>query len=499
MKFHGRFTAPFVFATALILPGQQAQTPIASIESSIRSHEYDRALRIAEAALLQTPGDSRLWTLKGIVFSLEGSNRDALNAFGKALELSPDDIAAMKGEVQLLYQAKDSRAIPLLERIVKADPKDETAHEMLATLEVRQGNCPTAIDNFLLSARELASHPGSLEAYGDCLVRTDQPLKAIPVFEQLAAPLPQRTYPKFDVAVLLVQTRQYDAAVKVLEPLLEADQSDPEMLSLASEAYEALGDTPRAVSLLRQAIVLSSANANYYNAFVVLCLDHESYQVGVDMLNAGFQRIHDDPSLYISRGLLYSQLAQYDKAEADFNTAEQLDSKQSLSAYAKDIVELQKNMSDKSPPESALLDIRSQLKAHPDSALLHFLLAKLLVYLVSVVDAQVIGEATASALLAVKLKPDLVEARDLLASIYTRSGQYSLAVEQRRLALQYSPSDTIAVYHLIVALRHSGQIGQRDEIQTLVKRLSGLQAASRQQQTDKKRFQLIEQQVVPPH
>jgi tetratricopeptide (TPR) repeat protein len=499
LKFHVILTAPFVFATALVLPGQQAQTPVALIDASIRSHKYDQALRIAEAALLQTPDDSRLWTLKGIVFSLEGSKRDALTAFDKALELSPDDMAAMKGEVQLFYQAEDSRAIPLLQRIVKADPKDETAHEMLATLEVRQGNCQTAIDNFLLSAKALASHPGSLEAYGDCLVRTDQPLKAIPVFEQLAAILPQRAYPKFDVAVLLVQTRQYDAAVKVLEPILAADQSDPELLSLASEAYEALGDTPRAVSLLRQAIVLSPTNASYYNAFVVLCLDHESYKVGVDMLNAGLQRIPEDPSLYISRGLLYSQLAQYDKAEADFNTAEQLDSKQSLSAYAKDIVELQKNMSDKSPPESALLEIRSQLKAHPDSALLHFLLAKLLLYQVSDFDAQVIGEATASALMALRLKPDLVEARDLLASIYTRSGQYSLALEQCRLALQYSPSDTTAIYHLIVALRHSGQIGQRDEIQALVKRLSGLQAASRQQQTDKKRFQIIEQQAVSPH
>jgi tetratricopeptide (TPR) repeat protein len=194
-----------------------------------------------------------------------------------------------------------------------------------------------------------------------------------------------------------------------------------------------------------------------------------------------------------------ARLAQYDKAEADFNTAEQLDSKQSLSAYAKDIVELQKNMSDKSPPEGALLEIRSQLKAHPDSALLHFLLAKLLVYQVSDFDAQVIGEAAASALLAVKLMPDLVEARDLLASIFTRSGQYNLAIEQCRLALQYSPSDTTAIYHLIVALRHSGQVGQREEIEALVKRLSGLQAASRQQQTDRKRFQLTEQQPISPH
>jgi hypothetical protein len=63
--------------------------------------------------------------------------------------------------------------------------------------------------------------------------------------------------------------------------------------------------------------------------------------------------------------------------------------------------------------------------------------------------------------------------------------------------LQYSPTDQSAIYHLIVALRHSEQPGQRDEIQALVKRLSQLQEASRQQLTDRKRFQLVEEQPQP--
>jgi hypothetical protein len=92
----------------------------------------------------------------------------------------------------------------------------------------------------------------------------------------------------------------------------------------------------------------------------------------------------------------------------------------------------------------------------------------------------------------------MVEARDLLANIYTSSGKYNLAVEQCRLALQYDPSDQTAIYHLIVALRHSGQGEKRDEIQALVKRLSELQKVSRQQETDRKRFKLVEQGPVPP-
>lgn len=490
--FHIRRAVLFVLGAALVAQGQQTKVSISSIQSLIRSQEYDQALQLTKSALRETPNDFRLWTLEGIVLSIEGSNSDALKAFDKALSLSPNYTAALKGEVQLLYQTRDKRAIPLLGKILKTDPKDETAHEMLAMLEKMQGNCQIAIGHFLLSAEVSGTHPDSLEAYGYCLLQTKQPQKAIPVFEQLAALLPQRTYPKYDLAVLLVETKQDDAALKVLEPLLAADPSDPDILSLASEAYEATGDTSKAVSLLRQAIVLSPANANYYNAFGVLCLDHESFQVGIDMIDAGLQRISDDPSLYISRGLLYAQLAEYDQAEADFKTAERLDSAQSLSSYAMDLAELEKNH-----PDKALLEVRSQLRAHPDSPMHHYLLAKLLEKGGSDDTRGASREAINSALAAVRLKPDFVEARDLLASLYLGSGQYRLAIEQCQLALQYAPTDQSALYHLIMALRHSGESGQREKIQALVKRLSESQQASRQQDTDKKRFKLVEQQPEP--
>jgi len=487
-----RRLALFILGAAFIAQGQSNQASITSIESLIRAQEYDEALQLTKSALHQTSNDFRLWTLEGIVLSLQGNNQDALKSFDRALSLSPTYPAALKGEVQLLYPAQDKRAIPLLERILKADEKDETAQEMLANLQGRQGNCQAAIGHFLLSAEGIANHAYSLEVYGYCLVQTKQPEKAIPVFQQLAVLLPESTYPKYDLAVLLVETKQNAAALGVLEPLLAADQSDPDLLSLASEAYEASADTGKAVSLLREAIVLSPTTANYYNAFAVLCLDHESYQVGIDMIDAGLQLITDDSSLYVSRGLLYAQLADYDKAEADFKTAENLDSGQILSSYAMDLAELEKDH-----PDQALVEVRAQLKAHPDSPLHHYLLAKLLEKAGSDKPGEETREAISSALIAVKLKPDFVEARDLLASMYLGTGQYGPAIEQSQLALQYDPSDGTAIYHLIVAYRHSGQSGDRDKIQALVKRLSEAQEASRQVDSDRKRFKLIEDQPAP--
>ncbi len=476
-----RWVALFCLCTSFAALAQGSKAPVASIEALIRSHEYTQALDTTKSALRENPSDFRLWTLEGIVLSIQGDRQSALAAFEKALSFSPKYPPALKGKVEILYEAQDKRAIPALEAILGADPGDETAHEMLAVLEEKQGNCQAANEHFVLSENATQTHPQSLEAYGYCLVQTKQPEKAVLVFERLAALLPENTYPKYDIAVALIEAKQNEAALRVLEPMLAVDQSDPDILSLASEAYEATGNTPKAVALLRQAIVLKPATPSYYVAFAKLCLDHDSFQVGIDMINAGLTHVSDDPSLYISRGLLYAQLAQYDKAEADFNKADHLDSEQSLGSYFSALAEISRNN-----PDKALSDVGSQLRAHPDSPFLHYLLAKLLWNRSGTTD-----EAIASAFEALKLKPDMVEARDLLASIYIQTEKYDLAMQQCRLALKDAPSDQSAMYHLIIALRHSGPDGQR-EIPTLVKQLSDLKQNARQLETEQKTFKLVE-------
>jgi len=470
---------------------QQERTLIEQIEASIRAHDYDRALQLSNSGIAKAPADFRLWTLKGIILSIQKENPAAIAAFEKALGQSPNYTPALKGEVQLLYPTGDPRTVPLLERILKADPKDETAQEMLAMLQRRAGHCESSIEHFAASSESIQSHPASLEAYGDCLMRLGRPTEAVPIFQKLVTLLPDKTYPQYDLALVLVAAKENDAALQVLAPLLTADQQDPDILSLAAEAYEAAGDTPKSTALLRQAIVLSPGTASYYVAFASICFDHDSFQVGIDMVNAGIVRIPSDPSLYISRGLLYAQLAQYDKAEADFNKAEQLDSKQSLGSYATDLAELARNN-----PDAALARVRTQLKAHPESAMLYNLLAALLMNPGPAAGSPQFQEAMHAAQTAVRLKPDLVPAHDALASIYVHSGQYDLAIEQCRIALKYSPSDETAAYHLLIALRHSGK-SDSPEIKALVKQLSEMHQASMKQESDRKRYRLVEQDAPP--
>jgi Flp pilus assembly protein TadD len=199
---------------SLAAQGQKATISIASIESLIRSQKYDEALQSTETALRVAPNDFKVWTLQAIAHSLKGDRQDALRDFDKALSISPNYIAALKGEAQLLYPMRDKRAISVLNKIVQLSPKDSTAHEMLGVLEQKHGLCKEAIGNFLLSGEVIETHPASLEAYGFCLAQTEHLQQAIDVYGRLAALIPQSTYPRYDMAVLLVQTKQYEAAIK---------------------------------------------------------------------------------------------------------------------------------------------------------------------------------------------------------------------------------------------------------------------------------------------
>lgn len=470
-------------------PATQAGTTIADIQLLIRSRQYKQALALTHENLQKTPAEYRIWTLQGIALSLKGDTASALTSFDKAIQLSPRYIPALKGEVQILFQSGDKRAIPMLSRILKADPNDLTAHEMLAVLDRRKGDCSGANEHFQAAAGAIETHTESLEAYGYCLYEARQLDKAVPIFERLVSLLPNRAYLAYDLALVLVSSNQPDRAIKVLEPLLTDDQKDPDILSLASQAYEATKNTPRAVALLRQAIVLSPTTPTYYAQFASLCLQHDSFQVGVDMMVVGLKYIPDDPSIYLSRGLLYVELADFDKAERDFSKVERLSAFQSLGSYALDMNEVQRNN-----PDQALLRVRSQLKVHPDDALLNFFLAQLLMNQSPDVNSNEFQEAMSSAQKTVRLKPEYVPVHDLLASIYMHAGKYSKAIDECHNALQLDPTDEAATYHLLISLKHTGQTS---ELASLSKQIAVLHRESLQRENERKSFRLVEAGATP--
>ena len=235
-----RCTLPLLLGSAFVAFGQSSSTSVDSIQSthSRSAIQPGAAGHSIRAPLAHLP---RLWTLKGILLSIESRNQQASVAFAHALNLAPNDLAALKGEAQLAYQDHNRSAVPLLHQILALSPEDETAHEMLGNFESDAGDCQAAIHDFEQSAAAIGRHSASLEAYGSCLDHSGYTQQAVSVLQQLADSFPQLPYAKYDLALVMFDAKQYDSALKVIEPIISVNPTDPDLLSLASDIYEAVG------------------------------------------------------------------------------------------------------------------------------------------------------------------------------------------------------------------------------------------------------------------
>jgi tetratricopeptide (TPR) repeat protein len=473
-----------LLAAASLASAQDADSSGRSIAAALRDKNYQQALDLSRSALQHSPKDPKILTMEGIALSGLGKDKEALGAYNEALNASPEYVPALEGAAQIEYKAGSDRGVVLLKRLLAIHPDDPTSHAMLAVLAYQRHDCKSAAENFAKSGELLSTQPVSLREYGACLMRLQKPEDAIEVFEKLVAAAPDDSHARLDLAAAQFLAHHSQDAINTLQPTLEGENSDPEALDLASQAYEDLDDTPHAVKLLRQAIILAPQNPSYYLDFATLSFNHSSYQVGVDVLNAGLAQLPKDASLYAARGILYIQMADFDKGEADLETAERLDPKQTFSSDAEGLGELQAH-----DPEEALAAVRTRLKSHPNDAFLHFLLAQILIQKGAAVGSADFAEAVRAAERAEQLNPELVTARDLLGDLFLKSGQISKSIAESRAALRADSSDQSALYHLVQALRNTNQ---KDEIPDLLKRLVVLREETRKKEEARSRYKLME-------
>ena len=447
--------------------GQPAADPASAVTQAIRAHQYEQAVQLARAALERSPNDVRILTMEAIALTAQGHDAEALAAYDRALRLAPDYLAALEGAAQIEYKSGSKAAIPLLDRLLKLQPGDPTAHAMRAVMAWNQDDCETAVQHFALAGEAISAQPSALGEYAVCLSRLQRSREAIPILRQLAALDPSDKRMRYRLAAAQFMAGAYADAVDTLGPLIGERDADPDSLDLASAAWEAMRDTPRAVAALRQAIVQAPETARFYVDFASLCLTHKSYEAGLAMIDAGLKRSPKAAELYLARGVLNVQLARYDEADADFATAERMDPRQAYGSLALGLSQIQQNDFDK-----ALVTVREQLKTHQKDEFLYYLLAEILTSQGAQVGSPEFQEATQAAARAVELKPDFALARDVLSRLYLESGQTGRAIEQCRLALRDNPLDATALYRLIRAFQRSGKASDVAEIPALLTRFN---------------------------
>ncbi len=364
----------FLFALQVGASGQTSNEPLTSITSALQGRDFQRALELLRPALEKSPRNPQLWVLQGLAYSGVGNSKSALASYKQATTILPDYLPALEGAAQIEYEAGSADAVPLLRHILKLRPDDTTSHAMLAVMAEKKSDCATAVENYAASGALLHSQPEALQGYGMCLLKLNQTDKAILVFQQLVDAAPENPRWRRGLAAVQLASAKPQDAIATLQPLLAADP-DVSTMRLAAAAFESEKDTPSAVKILRDAIVKDPRQIALYADFAEIALDHQSFQTGIEMIDAGIKLQPDAAPLYLARGVLYVQLAEYENAEADFEKAEHLDPKMGMSAAAQGMLAEEKDQKD---PERALETVRAKLAKQPGDAFLWYLQAAII-------------------------------------------------------------------------------------------------------------------------
>ncbi len=453
---------------------RSTQDTIDAIANSLRNHEFSQALTLCESKLSKTPDDFRIWTLRGMATAGMGDLPRALTSYQRALKLAPDYLPALEGAAQTEFQLGDAGAAALLAKILAQRPDDETSHALLGVLACRKRDCTDAVAHFENAKSVIASQPVALNDYAICLATVDRNEEAMDVFAQVLRLDTAKPEARYNLALAQWNAHRADDAFKTLEPLIDVMPADEDALALAADISESKGDTVRAVELLRRALTLNPKDVPIYLRFATLSFDHASPQVGIDMINFGLTQAPNEPRLYLARGILLTQLGEFMRAADDFETASRIDPNVQFLEVAQGLVRSQQHNS-----TAALAKFRAAVKAYPNEAYAHYLLAEALL------EGKQLGshnsrEELQAASRAVELDPHMVAAQDLLATIFLGDGNVDQVIQHSRAALALDPNDQQAIYHLIIALRKTNE---KDQIPLLLKRLVELRASNGAGQT----------------
>ena len=236
------------------------------------------------------------------------------------------------------------------------------------------------------------------------------------------------------------------------------------------------------MSALRQAILLDPMNVHLYLDFAASLRSHQSFQVGINVVNDGITCSPRRHQLYFARGVLYVQLAEYDEAQADFEKAYQLDPNQSLSVRRKAGCRTANDL------DQALATVQAKLERKPNDPILLYLEADVLTQ-----RGEDPGAPEFQTAMRRPKRPSRFvrsgPARGVLAKLYLQSGQYQEAAAQCRKALEIDPKDRTSLYHLVQALRKTGN---NADIPDLLQRLALLRQEATKEDREHSRYKLVE-------
>ena len=481
--------AAFVFASALLQaagqpPSTAASTSTGEIESgvsSLRAQQYDAALNAFKIAYAHGARSATLENLMGIAETGLGNVPQAEAHYRKAIAMDPRMTAPLKNlGVSELNAGKYPAAEIHLKQALQLTPSDSFVHAYLATVYLDTSRdlqavaeLPKARDlvehdttiavpmalacihtghaddaRAILAAAELEESIGVAQEYAlaKAFYARALYLDAVSRFRRIVAMQPGDWANRYNLAVALLDAKQFSEAISLLRALSSERPTDAQLDTLLGSAYEASGDQESALVSYQAAVRAEPENPDCYLDYTRLLMDLNRYGEAVAGIQKGLSAGSDPYALQLRLGSIQLAQGQLEKARSTFRTAISLRPDVSLGYVAV----AQSYLRDGNDAQARTTLEEARTHTPPDVAL-EYLLG------LAYANSSMPEQARAAWKRAISIDGKLAEPWRALGTLELRHGNLDEARSDLEAAARLSPSQPETYFQLSRVYRRTGE------------------------------------------
>ncbi|MBV7534748.1 PEP-CTERM system TPR-repeat protein PrsT [Duganella sp. sic0402] len=466
---------------------------------ALLDQHQERALALAQQALALGSDDIDALRMLGDLLRLQGRNAEALAAYQCILKLRPVQLQAHVDLANLHIQSgslsEARRELGIARQIA---PNSLMLIYTTALLDFKENKMTAAQDNLALVLRAAPYHLPSNLLMGAVLRSKGAHPQAQQHLRKFLETNPGHPYASKLLAASLMSTAAPEQALDIIAPLLQQQQQDLEMLSLAGEIYLklrqygksadyferasklapqtpmlraalamshlGLGDNDRAVSELEQAATLDAKSSRVATLLVLSQLRNRQFDKALESVKRMEALLPDNPMVQNLKGAVLLTKRDRSAARASFERAIALDP-----LFLPALDNLTSMDVQEKKPEVARLRLETSLAKDRNNADIMIALSNLALGQGKLPAARSWLER------AVQARPESLETSLKLAHFYARSNDAPKALVLGQKLLATNPSHP-QVTALVAALQ--SQLGQRDAALDNWSRLAVLQPNS---------------------
>lgn len=397
----------------------------------------DEALAIYGRLSRSFPTNSELPYWMGLVYRQQKKDKEAEQAFAKALQLNPDNLAAVNQVLEMKIQQKDFQSARMLvDGIITRAPRIAEAWLMQANLYSAQGDA-TGAETALLKTIELNTN--ALAAYGalaKLYLDSNRGVQALSKLDEILARAPNNIPALMQKALIHERMSNYAKAAESYEKILTvAPQFGHCINNLAYLYSEHLGKLDRAYDLATKAHELLPDNPGITDTLGWILYKRGEYDRSVGPLSEAAAKLPRSAEIQFHLGMAHYMQGAEKEAKDFLRRALDLSKDFAGADEARQRLAMLEGDSNASDPQ-ALAKLQKLLEKQPNDPIVLTRLAEVQAHNGAWDKARVLYEQV------LKLNPQSVQAIMKLASLYAEKlNNPGRALELAKQGRNLAPND----------------------------------------------------------